>query len=180
VLIAGGLLLASLAWFAFQRSPGRVLTLESDPNGALVKVDGKPLGRTPLRDVRVPRGASRLRFELPEREPLDYELKDGEKRVKVRLALAPYFVDVVTEPSGAEVRLDGEVVGRSPLRNLRIPGEGRHKLHLEVPEHEGLTLHLDRHRVLPEPIRLRKGAGEREDGGEKENTVKRFLKGLFN
>lgn len=169
----GGLGAAVLAWAVLRPGGQRVVSLASDPPGAQVLVDGKPLGRTPLRDVSIPKRASTLRFELPERTPVDHALKPGDRLVKVRLDPAPYAINVITDPPGAEVRLDDKVVGRSPLRGLQVPGEGHPKLQLQLKGYRTQVIPLDRHRVLPEPIRLAKGADEA-------NPVKKLWKGLFN
>lgn len=62
-----------------------LVTLESDPSGATVfrrgydstEADWKELGRTPLKDIRVPFGLSRLRLELEGYAPLSRTLGSG-------------------------------------------------------------------------------------------------------
>ncbi len=57
----------------------REITITSDPPGALVQAryygspdaDWVPIGRTPLEDVRYPKGFTRLRLELPGRRTVD-------------------------------------------------------------------------------------------------------------
>ncbi|HEY8520212.1 MAG TPA: PEGA domain-containing protein [Gammaproteobacteria bacterium] len=112
---------------AFTKLPG-LITLGTDPEvGAEVRVDGEPIGRTPLADVEITPGRHRLEFAaeryLPEVVELD--VQGGHERQNVTASLTPSWapVTVVTEPPGAEVLVDGVPQGRTPLEAEITAGE---------------------------------------------------------
>lgn len=165
---------ALVLWLGlFRREPSRILSIESRPSGAQVFLDGTPLGRTPLRQVVVKGRADRLRLEKPDFLPLERRLGPEDRSLDLRLLPAPYDLQVASEPAGAEVFLDGVSRGRTPLR-LEIPGEGVHHLRLTLAGHQPWSASLERHRPLPEPIRLQPTRGKRGDG-----KLKRFFKDIF-
>jgi serine/threonine-protein kinase len=174
-LWGGGLLLASLVigFLALRSESSRVLSIDSKPGGAEVFLDGTPLGRTPLRQVVVKGKANLLRLEKPDFVPLGYRLKAEDKDLTLRLLPAPFQVQVVSEPPGAEIFLDGVSKGKAPAA-VEIAGEGSHQLRLDLDGYQSWTVALERHRPLPDPIRLQKHRGKQ--GGGK---IKKFFKGIF-
>lgn len=200
---ASGLLLLLLGIQVWQRwEPTRKLTISSIPEGAEVSLDGTKVGRTPVRELLVKGKARQLRFEKEDFLPVEHDLSAEERTVSVRLKPAPFRVVVHSDPEGAEVFLDGQLRGVTPLPDLDVPGEGQHVLELRQVGYESWTQTLHRKEPLPDPIRLQKidepkpvmkhatkknapkeakGAKEKKDGKEKEepSKVKRFFRDLF-
>ena len=174
---AGGALAAGLLlWTAFFRhEPSRVLSIESRPGGAEVFLDGTPLGRTPLRQVVVKGKATTLRLEKPDFLPLDVRLKTGDRDLSLRLQPAPFEVAVASEPPGAEVFLDGEPKGRTPL-SVQVPGEGTHQVRLTLDGHQPWSTMPERHKPLPDPVKLQKVRTKKPLEAGK---FKKFMKGIF-
>jgi hypothetical protein len=175
---AGAALTAGLLlWAAFFRAePSRVLSIDSRPGGAEVFLDGTPLGRTPLRRVVVKGKAETLRLEKPDFLPLEVRLKPQDRDLALRLQAAPFTVAVASEPPGADVSLDGEVKGRTPL-SLQVPGEGTHQVRLTLEGYQPWSAMPERHKPMPDPIRLQKLRGRKAVDGD--GKIKKFFKGIF-
>ena len=174
--------LCFLLWFLWSRSQAtRTLSIESQPTGAGVSLDGSSLGRTPLPKAEVPERGRLLRLEKADYLPLEYGLKPEDRRLNLKLLPAPFQVSVVSEPAGAEVLLDGASKGSAPLESLEIPGEGIHTLQVRMDGYQSYNAQLHRHLPLPNPIRLQKrgsGPGPVQEK-PKPGKVKKFFKGIF-
>ncbi len=119
-----------------QALPGLV-TLDSEPPGARLMVDGTDLGKTPLRDLPLAAGEHRLRLEEARHLPLEQTLlvtgRNVRQQLQLRLAPAWAVVTVDSLPSGAAVLLDGEAVGHTPTTLEVLQGE--HQLTLQLPRY---------------------------------------------
>lgn len=120
-LIAGAaaLLIAVGAWVAF-RPHGRTMEVLTDPAGAEVRVDGQLLGRTPFKGS-VPAAGKRIQLSLPGRQRVDAALPEGDGPHRFSLPAEAARAVVLSDPEGAEVFLDGEAMGRTPLRDVVMP-----------------------------------------------------------
>jgi len=174
-LWGGSALLAVLVlgFLVLRPESSRVLSIESRPGGAEVFLDGTSLGRTPLRQVVVKGRADLLHLEKPDYVPLNYRLKAEDKDLALRLRPAPFKIQVASEPPGAEIFLDGVSKGHAPMA-LDVPGEGSHQLRLHLVGYQPWIAMPERHKALPDPIRLQKPSGKK--GGGK---IKKFFKGIF-
>ncbi|WLT30021.1 serine/threonine-protein kinase [Geothrix sp. PMB-07] len=170
----GAVLIGLVAFF--RPAPSRVLSIDSRPGGAEVYLDGTPLGRTPLRQVVVKGKVDVLRLEKPDHLPLEVRLKAEDRALSLRLLPAPFEVAVASEPPGAEVALDGEAKGRTPL-SVQVPGEGAHQLRLTLEGHEPWSVIPERRKPLPDPIQLQKLRGKK--AGPRDGKIKKFFKGIF-
>lgn len=168
------LLGAGAMWYRAGRT--HPVAIYSSPSGARVLLDGKEAGRTPLPALAVPVRGGRLSLDQPDYLPLDRVVGPEESRVELRMVPAPFRVEVVTEPAGAEIRLDGRPSGRSP-RSIQVPGEGRHQLEIRAQGYDSWSSVLVRHESLPSPIRLAKQAAHARP--PKTSKVKRILKDLL-
>mgnify|MGYP000194450433 CR=1 FL=1 len=174
-LWGGGALVVVLGlWFLALRSePSRVLSIDSKPGGAEVFLDGTSLGRTPLRQVVVKGKADALRLEKPDYLPLEHRLKAEDKDLVLHLQAAPFNVRVASDPPGAAISLDGEPRGRTPAV-IEIPGEGSHQLRLHLEGYQPWVAVPERHKALPDPIRLQKPKAKKGEG-----KLRKFFKGMF-
>lgn len=101
---------------------GRV-EIRTEPPGALVTVGEDALGESPVTRELAP-GRYQVRVELVGHEPLEADLRvtAGEvAKLSWPLARARGVLEIRSEPSGAEVWLDGARVGTTPLAGLEYP-----------------------------------------------------------
>ncbi len=175
------LLVLAAAWAWSARAP-RILSIESEPPGALVSADGEPLGETPLRNLRVGSRVRALHFEKQGYLPLDHALGPQDKKLNLKLLAAPLRLQIHSDPPGAQVFLDGELKGETPLESLEVPGEGAHALKIQKTGYVPWIAQPQPQRPLPDPIRLqpavhRKNAPKAK--AEEPGKVKKFFSNLF-
>lgn len=115
--------------FALQKLPGR-LRVEA-PVAAQVTVDGKPAGGAPG-EIRLPAGRHAVVVTADRHQPFRADVDiAGEERLQVLKAqLVPAWaaLRVLSEPPAAEVRVDGQSRGVTPL-TLEL-GAGSHRVEL--------------------------------------------------
>lgn len=119
------------------------LSVETDPPGARVSVDGEERGTAPVELEGLEPGevtvAARMNGRIPEQREVTLE---ASKTAEVKLVLKPRrkavppprkkaTLNVVTSP-WAQVVLDGNAIGQTPIRNLQIPA-GKHTVVLTNP-----------------------------------------------
>jgi hypothetical protein len=126
---------------------GATMLLESDPPGADVIVGGELRGRTPVEVVLPAASEHELRFERRGYEPVIQTIRvppDGSgDRVHASLELAPGLasVGIVTDPPGALVRVDGEVIedARTPIEELVLSAGQPHEVEVELAGYAPVT-----------------------------------------
>jgi len=137
------------------RLPG-LITLTTVPDvGATVRVDGEPLGVTPIADAEIRPGAHRLEF-VAERylaEVRELDVNGGGERQSLDVALTPNWAPVTFEsqPAGAEILVDGQALGATP-RDLELAA-GQHEIELRLRGHnawrDSITVLADQPQALP-------------------------------
>jgi formylglycine-generating enzyme required for sulfatase activity len=114
------------------------VSLGSMPAGATVKVDGRPLGQTPL-ELELPAGPHEIELSAdrhkPWRERIDVQAGRPLKLPAVRLEPADGRLTVRSRPSGASVLIDARYVGQTPLEIDVAPGK-EHELQLSKAGYE--------------------------------------------
>ena len=144
--MAAGGFLAAAVWLA-----RGVVVVTSNPPGAQVIVDGKPVADpTPavVEGLRLSQPHT-VEIRAADRRAVAVELeaKPGElvRRVHGDLPTLLAAITVESDPPGADVRLDGRAVGSTPLTLAGIRVDQRHRIDLTLPGHE-----IDQFVVLPE------------------------------
>jgi len=98
--------------------------VSSQVKGAEVRLDGKRIGKTPLKVKAVPAGEHVLEVlakgHAAWSRPILVKPKKG-LRVRARLQQEPALVDVQCGPAGVVVTVDGTRVGEVPLAPLKLP-----------------------------------------------------------
>jgi formylglycine-generating enzyme required for sulfatase activity len=99
-----------------------VVSFKSEPPGALVEIDGQPVGETPCTRALVPGayqiGIKKVRYVAHEQS---LEVK-ANAAPAVSVTLTPDFgwITVESEPAGLSVTIDEKIVGQTPLTSMEI------------------------------------------------------------
>lgn len=126
--------------FALQPRPGLIDVLALGPDGeplpgTRVSLDDVDMGTTPLEDVEVEPGEYQLSLQreryLPWRETLNVEGRLVEQEVEAELRPAWADVTLRSRPEGAEVLVDGEARGRTPMTAELLQGRNAVTVKLE-------------------------------------------------
>lgn len=113
--------------FEMRKLPGVISFQSKDLVGARIKVDGIDLGETPLIDVLVEAGEHQL--TVSKDRYLDYgamievEGRSVEQAFEFDLERAWATVSLTTLPSGADVIVDGELFGTTPINAELLQGK---------------------------------------------------------
>lgn len=123
------------------------VSLATRPPGAIITVDGKPLGPAP-RDFELLQGRRAVALALPGYKPWQQTLTvvagQAVKLGTVVLSKADGLLALSSEPAAATVTLDGAFVGRTPL-DVTVTPDKAHRLRLIKEGYEPLeqSLQLD-------------------------------------
>jgi hypothetical protein len=121
------------------------LVVTADRPDAVVRVDGAEAGRTPF-SARVGIGRHELELRTTDgRFGYRGEVVVRHKQrttLEARLEQLHGLLTVTTTPDGAEVDVDGAVIGRTPLLKAKVPA-GSHRLTLRRPDYREQVLDLD-------------------------------------
>ena len=124
--------------FEMRKLPGKVSIATMELNGARVQIDGVDIGVTPLIDVPIEPGEHQMTISvdryLDYGETIDIEGREVEQRYQASLEPAWAVIGLSTAPAGADVLLDGVVIGRTPI-NAEIL-QGRRDLTLKLAGHK--------------------------------------------
>jgi len=105
--------------YTLEKLPG-IVTFDIRPEvEATVSMDGAPLGSTPLEGVEIAPGAHAFTVDAERYAPalLEVEVRGLGERQSIEAVLSPLWapVSVASKPAGANVLLDGNVIGETPL-----------------------------------------------------------------
>jgi hypothetical protein len=101
------------------------LVCRGTPEGAKVEVDGVPAGTAPLEGLALPAGRHAVKVTLPgyTTSLRDVAILPGLTRELAYTLVARPRITVETFPPGAEVILDGDRAGETPLRDLVLAAD---------------------------------------------------------
>lgn len=114
---------------ALQLAPAwAMVTIDSTPSGASILLDGEAAGKTPA-TFEVLQGEHQLMLQLPSyadwQKSLRIKAAEDQDLGKVSLQPAPGELALTSVPSGANVTLDGEFQGQTPLTLQVSPGKAQ-------------------------------------------------------
>jgi len=114
----------------------------SEPPGALVEVDGKPLGQTTPTLAELPPGNHSVGIQRVGTAPVTQtvSIRVGERSaVEVTLPPVTHRIDVRSVPDGASVLIDGHLVlGETPT-SIEVTDDDFHELRVEKNGYETVT-----------------------------------------
>lgn len=112
--------------FSMRKLPGLVTVLTPGVSGARVRIDGVDIGVTPLQDIEVEPGVRNLTISmdryLDHSDSIEIEGRRQPQDFTAELKPAWAVVDFATSPAGADVLIDGQLVGTTPLVTEIIQG----------------------------------------------------------
>jgi formylglycine-generating enzyme required for sulfatase activity len=113
--------------FEMRKLPGIVSFDSENISGARVRIDGVDIGQTPLLNVQVEPGEHQLSISkdryLDFGEAITVEGRSVEQSYAARLEPAWATVSLSTSPSGADILVDGELIGSTPMNAEIIQGQ---------------------------------------------------------
>ena len=114
------------------------VSLETQPPGALIYLNERSPGISPLADLRIPSGELEVKVLLPNYHARDttLTLSDGQQ-LALSLGLAPAHgsLRVESDPPGATIILDGRERSERTPAYVPVVSSGTYSLRLELPEH---------------------------------------------
>ena len=117
--------------FHLKKMPG-IIAVKSTPAGASLQVDGMLIGDTPIEGLELEAGHHQLRLQARRYLTLEkgLEVIGMDQYQQVTVELKPDWAPVAlrTDPAGAEVRENGELLGQTPT-TLELEA-GEHRLEL--------------------------------------------------
>ena len=118
------------------------MSIHSLPEGALIRLDGKPVGKTPADLDEVPTGTHEVALELRDHKPWSQSIEiEYQKAVTLDPTLTEEdgALSILVEPAGARLFLDGVHVGDSFAGRallLKPVASGPHTVRAESDAHE--------------------------------------------
>jgi TPR repeat protein len=134
------------------------LSIQSEPAGALILLDGKPPQAPSNTFTHVPFGTHQLSATLDDYEPIkqDIEVRRG-MTPQIRLQLKPTqeiaALSVQTEPTGASILLDGKPP-QAPSNTFTHVPFGTHQLSASLDDYEPIKQDFEVRRGMTPQIRL--------------------------
>jgi hypothetical protein len=129
------------------------LVIQSTPAGAIVTIDGRRKGETPV-TLEIPLGKHEIQVArsgyVPKTQRVELTKKSAAQTIRMTLQRGPADVpdkaassktgsaDVDSNPRGARVTMDGKFVGISPLRLADLPA-GEHRFQFDLAGHKSVT-----------------------------------------
>ncbi len=120
----------------FQLEPAWAeVTVDSAPSGATILVNGEPAGQTPA-TVEILQGEHQLILQLPAyadwQQTLNIEAGNALDLGQLKLQPASGLLELSSVPSGANITLDGEFQGQTPM-TLAVSPDRAHRLAIFKP-----------------------------------------------
>jgi hypothetical protein len=132
--------------FELEKLPGLLLVSTGSVEGAIVIVDGRPVGESPLDALELSPGEHEVTIEAERYFEFDarVDVEGGGVTQELNAELVPRWAPITirSTPAGARVRANGESVGVTPLTVELL--EGRYnielRLHGHKPQAQNLTV----------------------------------------
>jgi len=124
------------------------LFVKSSPLGATIVLDGNTVGTTPFKIEQIEAGEHAIELNLPGYASITEKITLGNEQLeRFEYELLPLaYLSVTTTPSGAEVMLNGDQVGISPVTLAAIPA-GSYELQISKSNydliHQDISFHGD-------------------------------------
>ena len=117
------------------------LTVNTNPSGAEIKIDGQSRGFTPFELDELPSGNYHLTLskDLFQTIDIDIVIEDGKNlELNLKLEARSGMLSITGEPLGASLFANQKIIGKIPLRNYRI-AEGMVELMASAKDYHSAT-----------------------------------------
>jgi serine/threonine protein kinase len=138
-----GLVAVLLVYLFRPPAAPRTLQVRTIPPGARVLVDGRYAGQSPV-VLPAPSAQALVRVQLRGYQDQERHVARDVPLVDIPLVASHDTLDVATDPPGAEVFLDGQPMGRTPLKAMPLPASGTPRLVLKLNGYEEWSTNLDK------------------------------------
>ncbi len=147
-------------------SDSATLTINSEPQGASVTINGISRGETPCTVDRIPSGNTTLEMDLDGFKHYNENLflSAGESQlVSAPLKAIPSDLRIVSIPAGARIYVNNQFRGTAPVDLTNI-ASGTHRIRAEMAAHDIMlrNVEIGRAQNLVEEFRLQPNAGALE------------------
>lgn len=143
-LVIGAIVILAIVLFV-RRGMHRGLSIETQPTGATVFINGRLVGKSPVRIEGLEGGSYSVRIEKEDFASLSKPVVLGWGITHLNETLPQRGVGILKiaiDPVGAEVLLDGELIGHSPL-DLNNVAAGSHELQLRKTNFKAFTSRMN-------------------------------------
>lgn len=131
------------------------IEIATTPPDSRILLNGKYVGRSPLK-IQAEKGANyHVRAEQEGYEPMVRQTTVGEWSLHLILERNPYLVLVQTQPTGAEIFLNGKPAGMTPM-SVPVPSKGQHQIILRKSGFEKFEAALAKGQPFPEIVVMKK------------------------
>ena len=131
--------------YSLQKLPGRLKVLLNPELKAEIFIDGERKGEIPATIADIEPGSRMIRIiadrYFPYEQPIDIEGLGREQTLEAQLQQAWASISIISEPEGAELLVEDEVIGVTPLTTELL--QGRHELRLTLDNHKPWQKTLD-------------------------------------
>ena len=141
--------------YELERLPGHLMiNLSSSIDAASIYIDGEEKGTVPATINNIPYGKHTLRVEAKRYLPYEQQIKiEGlDQTQQIDITLTPAWGDISfsSEPSAADIFVDDELVGQTPLTSEILQGE--HQIRIELSGYKPWQTELKVAANTPETI----------------------------
>lgn len=111
--------------------------INSQPEGAIIRIDGKLAGITPLKLGNVEAGKHKVSAEYENKVDTEY-INIGDKNYSIGFIMDGDYslLTINTSPSNADVFIDDSLIGQTPIIDLKL---ARKKIRVEVSKDDYVT-----------------------------------------
>ena len=110
-----------------------IKSIKSEPESAEVKINGEKAGVTPLKNLVLKPGSYTITYTLNDYIDLSKKIEIKENQftdINGKMEKINAFIEINTEPSGAEVTVNDIPLGKTPVNQKIIPGKKRIEISL--------------------------------------------------
>ena len=115
---------------AIPKSKTGKINIATNPNGVIIFINGKEIGKTPIENQDIRFGTHKLKLAINQFNSIELTFKITKKNPYLNLYYPITLINISGSPINAKIKFNDQKVGNLPLENLIVP-LGKHKLKIE-------------------------------------------------